>query len=84
MQGDDELCSIFACAGATWAGAKALTATASAGYNYLQEGLGYCYTIEAPIVIADVQRCRGENYASQADVMQMRWGVSSLVSKVPS
>ena len=76
MQGEDELCSIYACAGASLAGAKAMTATASAGYNYMQEGIGYCYTIEAPVVIADVQRCRGENYASQADVMQMRYGAS--------
>ena len=76
MQGEDELCSIYACAGAALAGAKAMTATASAGFNYMQEGLGYCYTVEAPVVIANVQRCRGENYASQADVMQMRWGAS--------
>ncbi|MEG1849451.1 MAG: transketolase C-terminal domain-containing protein [Oscillospiraceae bacterium] len=76
MQGEDELCSIYACAAASLAGAKAMTATASAGFNYMQEGLGYCYAIEAPLVVADVQRCRGENYASQADVMQMRWGAS--------
>ncbi len=76
MQGEDELCSIYACAGAALAGAKAMTATASAGYNYMQEGLGYCYTVEAPVVIANVQRCRGENYASQADVYQMRYGAS--------
>jgi len=76
VQGEDELFSIFACAGAALSGAKAMTATASAGYNYMQEGLGYCYAVEIPVVVADVQRCRGENYASQADVMQMRWGVS--------
>lgn len=76
FQGEDELCSIYACAGAALAGAKAMTATASAGFNYMQEGLGYCYAIEAPVVVVDVQRCRGENYASQADVMQMRWGAS--------
>ena len=76
VQGEDELCSIYACAGASLAGAKAMTATASAGFNYMQEGLGYCYTIEAPVVVADVQRCRGENYASQADVYQMRYGAS--------
>lgn len=76
LQGEDELCSIYACAGASLAGAKAMTATASAGYNYMQEGLGYCYTVEAPVVIVDVQRCRGENYASQADIMQMRYGAS--------
>lgn len=76
VQGEDELASIYALAGASLAGAKAMTATASAGFNYMQEGLGYCYTIEAPVVVVDVQRCRGENFASQADVMQMRWGAS--------
>lgn len=76
VQGEDELCSIYACAGASLAGGKVMTATASAGYNYMQEGLGYCYAIEAPVVVADVQRCRGENYASQADVYQMRYGAS--------
>ena len=76
LQGEDELCSIYACAAASIAGAKAMTATASAGFNYMQEGLGYCYAIEAPVVVANVQRCRGENYASQADVMQMRYGAS--------
>lgn len=76
LQGEDELCSIYAISGASLAGAKAMTATASAGYNYMQEGIGYAVAVEAPIVIVDVQRCRGENFATQADVMQMRWGVS--------
>ena len=76
VQGEDELCSIYACAGASLAGGKVMTATASAGFNYMQEGIGYCYTVEAPVVIVDVQRCRGENYASQADVYQMRYGAS--------
>jgi len=76
MQGEDELASIFAVVGASLAGAKAMTATASAGFNYKQEGIGYASAIEAPCVIVDVQRCRGENFASQADVMQMRWGAS--------
>lgn len=76
VQGEDELCSIYACAGASLAGGKVMTATASAGYNYMQEGLGYCYAIEAPLVVANVQRCRGENYASQADVYQFRYGAS--------
>lgn len=76
VQGEDELASIYALAGASLAGAKAMTATASAGYNYMQEGLGYCYAVEVPVVVVDVQRCRGENFASQADVMQMRWGAS--------
>lgn len=76
VQAEDELCSIYALSGAALAGGKVMTATASAGFNYMQEGLGYCYTVEAPVVIADVQRCRGENYASQADVYQLRYGAS--------
>jgi 2-oxoglutarate ferredoxin oxidoreductase subunit alpha len=53
-----------------------MTATASAGFNYMQEGIGYAVASEIPIVIVDVQRCRGENYATQSDVMQMRWAAS--------
>jgi 2-oxoglutarate ferredoxin oxidoreductase subunit alpha len=53
-----------------------MTATASAGYNYMQEGIEYVVACEIPCVIVNVQRCRGENYATQADVMQMRWGAA--------
>src|SRR5665648_201203 len=76
LQGEDELCSIYAVTGAALAGAKAMTATASAGYNYMQEGIEYAVAGEIPCVIVDVQRCRGENYATQADVMQARWGAA--------
>lgn len=76
VQGEDELFSIYSIVSASLAGAKAMTATASAGFNYMQEGIGYACATEAPIVIIDVQRCRGENFATQADVMQMRWGAS--------
>jgi 2-oxoglutarate/2-oxoacid ferredoxin oxidoreductase subunit alpha len=76
LQGEDELCSIYAVTGAALAGAKAMTATASAGYNYMQEGIEYAISGEIPCVIVDVQRCRGENYATQADVMQARWGAA--------
>ncbi len=76
LQGEDELCSIYALSGASLAGARAMTATASAGYNYMQEGIGYMIASEIPAVIVNVMRCRGENYATQADVMQFRWGPS--------
>ncbi len=76
LQGEDELCSIYAVTGAALAGAKAMTATASAGYDYMQEGIEYAIAGEIPCVIVDVQRCRGENYATQADVMQVRWGAA--------
>jgi len=76
VQGEDELFSIYSVVSASLSGAKAMTATASAGFNYMQEGIGYACATEAPCVIVDVQRFRGENFATQADVMQMRWGAS--------
>jgi 2-oxoglutarate ferredoxin oxidoreductase subunit alpha len=76
LQGEDELCSIYAVTGASLAGAKAMTATASAGYNYMQEGIEYAVSGEIPCVILDVQRVRGENFATQADIMQARWGAA--------
>jgi 2-oxoglutarate ferredoxin oxidoreductase subunit alpha len=53
-----------------------MTATASAGYNYMQEGIEYAVSGEIPCVILDVQRVRGENFATQADIMQARWGAA--------
>lgn len=76
FQGEDELCSIYAVSAASLAGAKAMTATASAGFDYMQEGIEYAVAIEAPIVVADVMRCRGENFATQADIMQVRWAAA--------
>jgi len=76
VQAEDELFSIYSIIGASLSGARAMTATASAGYNYMQEGIGYAVAVEAPIVIVDVMRCRGENFATQSDVMQFQWGAS--------
>jgi 2-oxoglutarate ferredoxin oxidoreductase subunit alpha len=87
LQAEDELCAVYALSGAALAGAKSMTATASAGYNYMQEGIGYAIASEIPMVIVDVQRCRGENFATQSDVMQMRWGASGdheLIVLAPS
>ena len=76
IQMEDELGSIYAVLGASLAGTKAMTATASAGYNYMQEGIGYAVATETPIVIADVMRLRGAEQATHADIMQARWGAS--------
>jgi len=76
VQAEDELFSIYSIIGASLSGARAMTATASAGFNYMQEGIGYAVAVEAPVVIVDVMRCRGENFATQSDVMQFQWGAS--------
>jgi len=76
IQMEDELGSIYAIIGASLTGVKSMTATASAGYNYMQEGIGYAVATETPIVIVDVMRLRGAEQATHADIMQTRWGVS--------
>jgi len=76
IQMEDELASIYSVCGASLTGTKAMTATASAGYNYMQEGIEYAVAAEVPIVIVDVMRQRGDNYPTQSDVMQARYGAA--------
>ncbi len=87
IQMEDELGSIYAVCGASLAGKKSMTATASAGYNYMQEGIEYAVAAEIPIVIVDVMRQRGENFPTQSDVMQARYGAAGdheLIVLTPS
>lgn len=76
IQMEDEIGSIFSVVGASLAGAKAMTATSSAGYNYMLEGIGFAVALEVPCVVVDVQRTRQDIQPTQADVMQIKWGIS--------
>ena len=78
MQMEDELASIGAVMGASWAGKKAMTATSGPGFSLMQETLGWGFMTETPCVVVDVQRVGpGTGQATrgaQGDVMQTRWG----------
>lgn len=78
MQMEDELASICSVIGASWAGAKAMTATAGPGLSLMMEALGYAAFTEAPIVIVDIQRagpCTGQaTHVASGDIMQIKWG----------
>jgi 2-oxoglutarate ferredoxin oxidoreductase subunit alpha len=78
MQMEDELASIGAVMGASWAGKKAMTATSGPGFSLMQETIGWGFMTETPCVVVDVQRVGpGTGQAtkcSQGDVMQARWG----------
>jgi 2-oxoglutarate ferredoxin oxidoreductase subunit alpha len=78
FQVEDELASIGAVVGASWAGAKAMTATSGPGFSLMQEGIGYAFMTETPCVIVDVQRAGPSTgqatKCGQGDVMQSRWG----------
>jgi len=77
-QMEDEIASIASCVGATWAGAKAMTATSGPGISLMLENLGYAIITETPLVIVDVQRAGPSTgqatRVGQGDFMQVRWG----------
>jgi 2-oxoglutarate ferredoxin oxidoreductase subunit alpha len=56
LQAEDELASIGMVIGASWAGARAMTATAGPGISLMAEFSGLGYYAEVPAVIVDVQR----------------------------
>jgi 2-oxoglutarate ferredoxin oxidoreductase subunit alpha len=56
VQGEDELASIGMVIGASWAGARAMTATSGPGISLMSEFTGLGYYAEVPAVIVDVQR----------------------------
>ena len=78
MQMEDEIASVGAVMGASWAGRKAMTATSGPGFSLMQETIGWGFMTETPCVIVDVQRVGpGTGQATkcaQGDVMQARWG----------
>jgi 2-oxoglutarate ferredoxin oxidoreductase subunit alpha len=78
MQMEDEIASIGAVMGASWAGKKAMTATSGPGFSLMQETIGWGFMTETPCVIVDVQRVGpGTGQATkcaQGDIMQARWG----------
>lgn len=78
IQMEDEIASIGAVIGASWAGVKAMTTTSGPGFSLMQENIGYACMTETPCVIVDVQRSGPSTgqptEAAQGDVMQARWG----------
>jgi 2-oxoglutarate ferredoxin oxidoreductase subunit alpha len=78
MQMEDEIASICSVIGASWAGAKAMTATSGPGFSLMQEAIGYAAFTETPLVIVDVQRagpCTGQaTRVGSGDWLQAKWG----------
>jgi 2-oxoglutarate ferredoxin oxidoreductase subunit alpha len=78
IQMEDEIASISAAIGASWAGAKSMTATSGPGLSLMQECLGYAAFTETPLVIIDVQRAGpGTGQATKVgggDLMAAKWG----------
>jgi 2-oxoglutarate ferredoxin oxidoreductase subunit alpha len=78
LQMEDEIASIAAVIGASFAGKKAMTATSGPGFSLMQENIGLAIMTEAPLVIVNIMRggpSTGQpTMPGQQDVMQARWG----------
>jgi 2-oxoglutarate ferredoxin oxidoreductase subunit alpha len=77
VQMEDEIASIMACLGASFAGVKAMTATSGPGLSLMAESIGLAVMMEVPLVIVTVMRggpSTGQpTNASQSDVYQVRY-----------
>jgi 2-oxoglutarate ferredoxin oxidoreductase subunit alpha len=78
IQMEDELASMAAILGASWAGLKAMTATSGPGLSLMLENFGLGIMTETPCVIVNIQRGSPSTGLptsfGQADMMQARWG----------
>jgi len=78
IQMEDEIASMAAVIGASYAGVKSMTATSGPGFSLMQENIGLAVMTETPCVIVNVMRggpSTGQpTMPGQQDVMQARWG----------
>jgi len=78
IQMEDEIASMAAVIGASYAGLKAMTATSGPGFSLMQENIGLAAMTETPCVIVDIMRggpSTGQpTLPGQQDVMQAKWG----------
>jgi 2-oxoglutarate ferredoxin oxidoreductase subunit alpha len=78
IQMEDEIASIASVIGASWTGARAMTATSGPGFSLMMENIGYAAMTETPCVIVNVQRggpSTGQpTMGAQGDMMQCRFG----------
>ncbi|MGB2954365.1 MAG: 2-oxoacid:acceptor oxidoreductase subunit alpha [Anaerolineales bacterium] len=78
VQMEDELASMNAILGASWAGVKSMTATSGPGFSLMMENLGLGIMLETPCVLVNVQRGGPSTglptLVGQQDMMQAKWG----------
>ncbi|MGD8507153.1 MAG: 2-oxoacid:acceptor oxidoreductase subunit alpha [Candidatus Bathyarchaeota archaeon] len=78
VQFEDELASMAAILGASWAGAKTMTSTSGPGFSLMTENFGLGVMMEVPTVIVNIQRGGPSTglptLTAQGDVMQAKWG----------
>ena len=91
IQMEDEIASMNAILGASWAGLKAMTSTSGPGFSLMMENLGLGVMLETPCVLVNIQRAGPSTglptMAAQGDMMRARWGSHGsyeIIALVPS
>ena len=91
IQMEDELASMNAILGASWAGVKSMTSTSGPGFSLMMENLGLGVMLETPCVLVNIQRAGPSTglptMVAQADIMQARWGAHGsyeIIAVAPS
>ena len=91
VQMEDEIASMNAILGASWAGVKSMTSTSGPGFSLMMENLGLGVMLETPCVVVNVQRAGPSTglptSVGQGDMMQAKWGshgVYEIIAVVPS
>ncbi len=91
IQMEDELGSMNAILGASWAGVKSMTSTSGPGFSLMMENLGLGVMLETPCVLVNIQRAGPSTglptMVAQSDIMQARWGSHGsyeIIAVVPS
>ncbi|MBU1179089.1 2-oxoacid:acceptor oxidoreductase subunit alpha [Patescibacteria group bacterium] len=78
IQMEDEIASMAAIIGASWAGVKSMTATSGPGFSLMQENISFADMTETPCVIINVQRGGPSTgmptKPSTGDIRMARWG----------
>ncbi|MBL7191414.1 2-oxoacid:acceptor oxidoreductase subunit alpha [bacterium] len=78
IQMEDEIGSVAAMMGASWAGGRVMTATSGPGLSLMMENIGYAAMTETPIVIVDIQRAgpaTGQaTRPGSGDILQVKYG----------
>jgi len=83
LQMEDEIGSIMAVIGASYAGYPAMTATSGPGFSLMQEAIGYAAMAEIPITIVNVMRAGPSTglatQIGEGDLMQAIWGTHGTI-----
>jgi len=86
IQTEDELAAVAMALGASWAGARAMTASSGPGLSLKQEAIGLAAMAEIPLVVVDVQRVGPStgipSKTEQADLFQAIGGTHGDAPRV--